>query len=92
MNKNLYQKARKLLIDCLIKGKVEIALEVYLCDSYSLKKLQKDWTDEDPRKHMDFSIAPTWITTDEGLTTEPIRTAHELVTVLKKLPIDKGSL
>jgi len=40
---------------------------VYLETGESLEEQKKQWPNEDPSKHIDFSIYPLWIVTAEAL-------------------------
>jgi len=47
-------------------GSTEISAGVYLNSRESIQEEQAQWNDGDGAKHVDFSQAPYWLTTDDG--------------------------
>lgn len=60
------------------QGGIDIAPGIYLSTSEYITAEQKGWPDVDEAKHVDFSVAPYWITTDDGATPVPVRSAEDL--------------
>ena len=58
-------------------GYEEINEGVYLNTSKELTKEQKDWPEDDESKHLNFSIAPYWITDAEGHGPFPIKDSYD---------------
>jgi hypothetical protein len=49
------------------EGCIEISSGVYLNSQENIVAEQQVWSDEDSAKHVDFSKAAFWITTDDGV-------------------------
>jgi hypothetical protein len=60
------------------KGCVEIQSGVYLHTQADIIAEQKDWDDEDDSKDLDFTVAPYWVTTDDGATPESVYSADDI--------------
>ncbi len=63
-------------------GLVEVQPGVFLQTAQNMVEEQSTWPDEDPAKGMDFSVAPYWVTTDDGVTPIPVWNEEDLVEVV----------
>ena len=68
------------------KGSLEIQPGVYLSTGENLAADQESWSDLDGAKHVDFSVSPFWITTDDGKDPEGFGSIEE---ALRSLGIGK---
>ena len=68
------------------KGTIEIQPGVYLSTGENMTANQEAWDETDGAKHVDFSIAPFWITTDNGAAPEGFGSIEE---ALRSLGIEK---
>ena len=68
------------------KGTIEVQPGVYLSTGENLAADQESWSDLDGAKHVDFSVSPFWITTDDGKDPEGFGSIEE---ALRFLGIEK---
>ena len=68
------------------KGTIEVQPGVYLSTGENMTADQETWDEFDGAKHVDFSIAPFWITTDNGAAPEGFGSIEE---ALRSLGIGK---
>ncbi len=68
------------------KGTIEVQSGVYLSTGKNMTADQETWDEFDGAKHVDFSIAPFWITTDSGSSPDGFGSIEE---ALRSLGIDK---
>lgn len=55
---------------------------IYLDSAENIQADQKEWDDEDSAKEIDFSVAPYWLTTDDGAYPVSIHDAQDLLAAL----------
>ena len=68
------------------KGTIEVQPGVYLSTGENMTADQEAWDETDGAKHVDFSVSPFWITTDDGKDPEGFGSIEE---ALRFLGIDK---